>query len=67
MRDAETSDRISSLAGKYGTLFGPDVRRIVEEGREDEFARDIRSMTASLRRQDTTKGLRGLWKRMTGK
>jgi hypothetical protein len=68
MTDAETGDRVSSLAGKYGRITSRQVEEIVARGPEAtyQFAKDIRSMAASLRRQDRTKGLRTLWKKVTG-
>jgi hypothetical protein len=56
---AQTSDRISSMAARYRTMTGMDV---VEAGldprKADALAKDIRSMAASLQRQDETPGTR---------
>lgn len=58
---AQTSDRISSMAARYRTMTGADV---VEAGldprKADQLAKDIRSMAASLQRQDETPGKRFL-------
>lgn len=62
----QTGDRVSALAGKYGRIEGPYIIAIVERGQADELAADIRSMAASLRSQDEVKGLRKLWKKVTG-
>jgi hypothetical protein len=56
---AETSDRMSSIAARYNNITAARVIALTENDRSLEvFVRDIRSMSASLRRQDETKGLR---------
>lgn len=52
---AQTSDRMSSIAAKYLNITGDDLG----PGNE-HMAADIRSMAASLLRQDEVKGLRRL-------
>lgn len=64
---AQTSDRISSIAGRYGTITEDELEALVRGGAASVIANDIRSMAASLRRQDEHKGLRGLLKRIAGK
>lgn len=62
---AETSDRVSSMAARYRTMT---ARHVVVAASTDagaaKLAEDIRSMAASLARQDETKGLRGFIKRL---
>lgn len=62
----QTGDRVSSLAGKYGRITAPQLVGLTLE-RATEIAADVRSMAASLRSQDETRGLRKLWKKVTGK
>lgn len=57
---AKTGDRISSLAGHYVNITGRDISSVVERAGADVLAQDIRSMAASLLRQDQHRGLRGL-------
>lgn len=62
---AQTSDKISSLAARYA---GYTKLRLAEDAsaNREQLVADIRSMAASLLRQDGTKGLRGLWRKVTG-
>ena len=60
---AETSDKVSTLAGRYARITGNTVRQM----NPDHLAADIRSMAASLLRQDQTKGLRGFVRRVLGR
>jgi hypothetical protein len=65
--NAQTSDRISSIAARYTdispeTLFGMTA---TEEGRR-ETCRDIKSMAASLLRQDEVRGLRKFVRKLVG-
>lgn len=61
MKSAQTSDRISSLAGKYQTLTADRLVSLTEtEEHRRKTAAEIRSMAASLLRQDETRGLRKL-------
>lgn len=68
MTMAQTSDRISALAAKYAPLTPDRLRVITSDSHYREAtAADIRAMAASLLRQDETKGLRGLVKRVLGR
>lgn len=62
---AQTSDKISSLAAKYIGMSNAQLGAKVEtrEGR-NEVAHDMRSMAASLLRQDEVKGLRKLFSKV---
>ena len=60
MKQSQTSDRVSSLAGRYAGISGNTVRQM----NPDALAADIRSMAASLLRQDEVKGLRGVVRRL---
>lgn len=64
---AQTSDRISSMAGKYVGMSNEQLGRKVEtrDGR-NEVAHDIRAMAASLLRQDEVKGIRKIINRVLG-
>jgi muconolactone delta-isomerase len=62
--NAQTSDRISSLAGRYGDITATELLVRCKAGQAEEVAADIRSMAASLRRH---KGLRRLWRRFGGR
>ncbi len=56
---AQTSDRVSGIAARMGRLTPAAVRAIADDPeRLDAFARDVRSMAASLLRQDEVRGLR---------
>lgn len=58
---AQTSDKISSLAARYVGMSNTRFRQLVENPESlNELAFDVRSMAASLLRQDEVKGLRGL-------
>lgn len=62
---AETSDRVSTLASRYSTIT---AHRLIVLTRKDstaeQAASDIRTMAASLLRQDETKGFRGLLRKI---
>lgn len=62
---AKTSDRVSSIAARYANLTGA---RLIGLTATDESAmrsaEDIRSMAASLLRQDETRGIRGLFRKV---
>ena len=62
---AQTSDRVSSIAARYANLTANDLRSL-DAVQQREMAADIRSMAASLLRQDEVKGLRGFWKKVLG-
>lgn len=59
---SETSDRVSRLAGRYINVTGAELARRAQSG-DPSLAADIRSMAASLLRQDESPGLRGRVKR----
>lgn len=65
---AQTSDKISSLAARYVGISNSALRAKLESRDTlNEVAHDIRSMAASLLRQDEEKGLRGLVRKLTGR
>jgi hypothetical protein len=52
---ADTGERVASLAGKYGDFTTQDLLRLISLGTDEaqaQFAADVRSMAASLRRQN---------------
>lgn len=52
---ADTGDRVASLAGKYGNFTTDDLLKLStsdETGALEAFCHDVRSMAASLRRQN---------------
>lgn len=64
---AQTSDQISSLAARYVGISNTALRAKLESRDSlNEVAHDIRSMAASLLRQDEVKGLRGLVRKIIG-
>lgn len=65
---AQTSDRVSSIASRWGRVSSEQIRAMcqTDECRLEEFASDVRSMAASLLRQDETKGLRGFVRKLLG-
>lgn len=63
---AKTGDRVSSLAGGYADITGEYLALLIKRGEADELARDIRSMAASLLRQDEHRGIRGKLKKLLG-
>lgn len=65
---AQTSDQISGLAARYIGLSNTALKAKTESRDGlNEVAHDIRSMAASLLRQDEVRGLRGLIKKVTGR
>lgn len=64
---AQTSDRVSSIAARYTNLTS---RRLIVLTKDDasaaKVAEDIRTMAASLLRQDEVRGLRKLIRKVTG-
>jgi hypothetical protein len=69
MRNAQTSDRISAIAARRVKLMPADLLTATPAECE-AIAADVRSMAASLLRQDETKGPRqprGLISRMLGR
>lgn len=63
---AKTSDHISSLAASYIGISNTALRKKLEGDGFNEVAHDIRSMAASLLRQDEHRGLRGLLRKAFG-
>lgn len=57
---AKTSDRVSSIAAKYRQITIEELvdKMYGHEGGIDEVVADLRTMSASLHRQDEHKGLR---------
>lgn len=57
---AETSDRVSAIAARYRTFTAQELMAAADDPeRAERVAVEVRSMAASLQRQDETKGLRG--------
>lgn len=62
---AQTSDVISSIAARYARLTDEQLFSITSDAvQRRQTAGEIRSMAASLLRQDQHKGLRGLIRRV---
>jgi len=59
---AQTSDRVSSIAARYVNI----TSRELAQKRAGELVKDIRALAASVLRQDETRGLRGLVRKVTG-
>lgn len=66
MSKAQTSDRVSSIAGRYGDITATELLVRCKAGQADDVAADIRSMAASLLRQDEVRGVRKLLRLVTG-
>lgn len=64
---AQTSDKISSLAALYLGISNTTLRKRIEGDGFNEVAHDIRSMAASLVRQDEVKGLRKFVRKIVGR
>lgn len=63
---AKTSDKISSLAGRYAHVTATELLVRCKAGQAEEIAADIRSLAASALRQDEVKGVRKLLRLVTG-
>lgn len=65
---AETSDKVSNLAARYAKIT-PDglLSATASDELRSETAGHIRTMAASLLRQDETRGLRGFLKQVLGR
>jgi hypothetical protein len=64
---AKTSDRISSIAAQYIKIDGDHLlAKTATASLREITADDIRSMAASLLRQDELKGLRKLFRKVVG-
>lgn len=62
---ARTSDRVSRLASQYAKLTPESLKaRCSTDFMREATAQDIRTLAASLLRQDEHKGLRGILKRI---
>lgn len=58
---AQTSDRVSSLAARYAGMSNTKFKDLASSPDGlNELAHDVRSMAASLLRQDEVRGLRKL-------
>jgi hypothetical protein len=68
MPNAQTSDRVSSLAARYVNLE-PDtlLALTATPASRESTAADIRTLAASLLRQDEHRGVRGLLKKVIGR
>jgi hypothetical protein len=69
MKKAQTSERLSALAARLMKLRAEDLNGLTAEERRNAAA-NIRSLAASVLRQDETKGprqSRGLISRMLGR
>lgn len=65
---AQTSDKISSLAARYVNLTPARLLALTAtDAKLEGTAAEIRSMAASLMRQDESRGLRGLLRKITGR
>lgn len=64
---AQTSDHISSIAARYVGLSNTALKaKVASRDGLNEVAHDIRSMAASLLRQDEVRGLRGFVRKLLG-
>lgn len=62
---AQTSDKVSSIAAKYATMTADRLLSLTATDEQRQVtASEIKSMAASLLRQDETKGLRGVPRRL---
>lgn len=65
---AQTGDETSALAARYIGITPDELFAITATGRlRRQTVAELRSMAASLLRQDETRGLRRFLKRMLGK
>lgn len=63
--NAQTSDRISSLAARYADISSAELMSLTISQAEVR-ASDIRSMAMSLLRQDEVRGIRKFIRKVTG-
>lgn len=62
---AQTSDRVSSIAGRYANITADQLLgRTATSLCRETMAAELRSMAASLLRQDEVKGFRKLIKKI---
>jgi len=67
MSNAQTSDRISTIAARYANLTPARLLALTAKDSTLEIAAsEIRSMAASLIRQDEVKGIRKLARKVLG-
>lgn len=67
-KNAQTSDRVSAIAARMSRITAETLMGLCAKPSTAEvLAKDIRTMAASLMRQDETKGLRGIFKKLLGK
>jgi hypothetical protein len=65
---AQTSDRVSSIAARYAGVTADEMLSMTASQQlRQETAAEIRSMAASLLRQDEVRGVRKLLKKITGR
>jgi ribonuclease HIII len=65
---AQTSDRVSSIAARYIDVTPLQLMSLTAtEKLRERTAAEVRSMAASVLRQDETKGLRKLIRKVTGR
>jgi hypothetical protein len=65
---ARTSDRVSSIAARYAGVTADEMLSMTASQQlRQETAAEIRSMAASLLRQDEVRGVRKLLKKITGR
>lgn len=64
---ARTSDRVSTIAARHAQMNSDRLLSLTATaGGREELASDIRSMAASLLRQDEVKGFRKILRLVTG-
>lgn len=64
----QTSDRVSSIAARYAKLTPETLLALTaKQSTCVHTAEEIRTMAASLLRQDEYRGLRGLIRKVTGR
>jgi hypothetical protein len=66
--NAQTSDRVASIAARFLTVKAETLMALTaKQSTAEILAADIRSMAASLLRQDEVKGIRKLIRKVTGR
>jgi hypothetical protein len=67
MGTAQTSDRVSSIAARYAGITADNLLSLTATAPlREQMAADIRSLAASALRQDETRGLRRLLRKVMG-
>jgi hypothetical protein len=67
MPNAQTGEKVSAIASRLIRLDADTLLALTATpASRDKLAEDIRSMSASLLRQDEHKGVRGLIRKLTG-